>query len=98
MFEVIAVKFNRIQLYLSLGCTLGLIGWCGAAAYDSSVTSSLLHSKDALLTQRAELLDAYDKRKAQIAQIQSEIDRLQGYIQDTDRTLRDIDIALRNVK
>jgi hypothetical protein len=90
------VKLNRI-----LVCILLLAGVLiipgehdRATAYDTTVIASLKKSKDALLTQKNELLDACDKRKAQVDQLQQEIDRLQGYIRDTDRTLRDIDIAL----
>ena len=89
------MKLNRIQVCLLLACTFGSLGWYGhALAYDREVSVSLRRSKDALLTQRAELLDACDRRKGQIYQLQQEVDRLQGYIRDTDRTLRDIDIAL----
>ena len=92
------MKLNRIRVCLLLACTLAGIFWHDhALAYDPTVDTSLRRSKNALLTQRTELLDACDKRKAQIDQMQLELDRLQGYVRDTDRTLRDIDIALSRI-
>lgn len=91
------MKYFRILELLLIACLLVLPGWLGyatALAYDSSVSSSLRRSKDALLAQRSELLDACDKRKSQLNQLQQEIDRLERYIRDTDRTLQDIDVAL----
>ncbi len=89
------MKPTRIQFSILALCVLAGLGLHhNARAYDPQVSTSLKKSKDALLAQRAELLDACDKRKAQITQLEQEIDRLQGYIRDTDRTLKDIDIAL----
>jgi len=89
------VKATRTQFLILALCVLAGFGLHNnARAYDPQVSTSLKKSKDALLAQRTELLDACDKRKTQITQIEQEIDRLQGYIRDTDRTLKDIDVAL----
>lgn len=89
------MKPKRVLIFLMLGGFLIVPCWHGnAKAYDPAISSNLMHSKDALLKQREELLDACDRRKSQIDRLQQEIERLQGYVRDTDRTLRDIDIAL----
>jgi 3-methyladenine DNA glycosylase Tag len=66
-----------------------------AVAYDSHVEGNLKYSRDALLKQRSEIEAVCDRKAAQVAQLQSEIDRFHQYLEDTDRSLRNIDSALR---
>jgi hypothetical protein len=65
------------------------------AAYDPHVAADLQYSRDALLKQRSEIAATCDRKSAQIAQLQQDIDRLHTYLQDTDRALGSIDIALK---
>ncbi len=66
-----------------------------ALAYDPKVESDLKYSRDALLKQRSELKAAIDRKGTQIVELQRDTDRLNAYLQDTDRALRNIDLALR---
>lgn len=67
-----------------------------ATAYDSEVVSNLKRSRDALLSQRSEIMGACDRVASQIDQLQQKLDRLRAYLRDTDVALRDVDQALRN--
>lgn len=90
------MRLKHVRFLVMLVFAFLILGWQrhATAAYDTDVNNTLLRSKNALLTQRTELLAAADKKKDQITQLQLDVDRLQAYIRDTDRTLRDIDIAL----
>jgi len=92
------MNFSRRDVGLIfLSCSLCLLStllWQRAVAYDSQVEGNLKYSRDALLKQRSEIEAACDRKAAQVAQLQSEIDRFHRYLQDTDRSLRNIDSAL----
>jgi hypothetical protein len=79
-------------------CTVfagAIFAFQAARAYDIGVEADLKYSRDALLKQRGEIQLAVARKTAQIAESQSEVDRLQAYLQDTDRALRNVDLALR---
>lgn len=67
----------------------------GVNAHSSGVESDLKSTRDALIKQRADIEEAIDKKAGQVANIQSEIDRLRAYLRDTDHALSSVDAALR---
>lgn len=74
--------------------------WLGgsATASDSEVVYNLKRSRDALLTQRSELVNASYRISGQITQLQQQMDRVNAYLRDTDVALRDVESALRDAK
>jgi len=93
------MKFSGRDVWLiTWSCSLCLISAMvvqQVVAYDPHVAADLRYSRDALLKQRSEIAVACDKKSAQIVQLEQDIDRLHAYMQDTDRALGNIDIALR---
>ncbi|HEY9784307.1 MAG TPA: hypothetical protein V6D17_02825 [Candidatus Obscuribacterales bacterium] len=69
-----------------------------ATAYESDVVYNLRKSRDALLSQRQELLNASARISQQILQLQQQNDRINAYLRDTDAALRDVEISLRTAK
>ncbi len=66
----------------------------GTAIADIGVYSNLRQSRDAILAQRSRLQDAHDKLAKQIDYLQSQQDKVNAYLNDNDRALRDVDRAL----
>lgn len=64
-------------------------------AHSSGVESDLKSTRDALAKQRSDLEDLIDKKATQVANLQSDIDRLRAYLRDTDHALSNVDAALR---
>jgi hypothetical protein len=93
------MKFCARDIWLIIGCCslwlLSAVLVQQVVAYDPHVEADLRYSRDALLKQRAEIAASCDKKAAQIGQLQQDIDRLHTYMQDTDRALSSIDIALK---
>lgn len=80
------------SLLLSVLATFSLTG---VNAHSSGVESDLKSTRDALIRQRADIEEAIDKKAGQVANLQSEIDRLRAYLRDTDHALSSVDAALR---
>lgn len=66
-----------------------------ASAYDSAVYNNLMKTRDALLQQRDYLQKAYDDTQRQIDALQQKMTRINSYLDQNDKNLRDIDAALR---
>lgn len=67
----------------------------GAAwSYSSGARDSLLKSRDQVADQRAQLQSAYSDIDRKIDELQKQKFNIGQYLQDCDRTLRDIDKAL----
>ncbi len=80
---------------LMLFVALTSISLSGVNAYTSAVESDLKSTRDALLKQRSDIEEMIDKKNSQIANLQSDIDRLRAYLRDTDHALTSVDAALR---
>ena len=65
-----------------------------AKAYDPGVYDNLQRTRDALLDQRKHLQDLYDQVSNQIAQLQQKQARIDGYLGQNDRALRDVESAI----
>lgn len=88
--------FKRFR-WTFLGVCIGLIvaqALPGASARDQHVYDNLMRTRDALTSQRAYLQKALDDLNAQITDLQSKQKRVNDYLDETDRALRDIDRAL----
>jgi len=67
-------------------------------AQGSDLANNLFRSRDALITQKSELVGASDRIDKQMAELARQQDRIQNYLKDTDRALKDLDIALRETR
>ncbi len=82
------------QLKLILIFTVFLLSCLAAYAYTSSARNSLLKSRDQVADQRAKLERAYSEIDQKIAQLQDQKYSINRYLQDCDRTIREIDKTL----
>ena len=76
--------------------TLAILLIEAAAAYDPRIEQDLRRSRDALLTQKDELERAGNSIDDKVSELQKQRERIDYYLRDTDRALRNIDAALRN--
>jgi len=65
-----------------------------ASAYDPSVYDNLQRTRDALLDQRKHLQDVYDQYSNQIDQLQQKLSRINNYLSQNDRALKDVESAI----
>lgn len=65
-----------------------------ALAYSSDVRNSLLKSRDQVVDQRSKLEMAYSDIDKKIDQLQQQKASINRYLQDCDRTIRDLDKTL----
>lgn len=70
----------------------------GVAQADTDVAYNLKRTRDALLGQRQELLNAQHAVEVQLNELQQRNDRINAYLRDTDTSLRDVETALRTTK
>lgn len=70
----------------------------GVAQADTDVAYNLKRTRDALLGQRQELLNAQHAVEVQLNELQQRNDRINAYLRDTDNSLRDVETALRTTK
>jgi septal ring factor EnvC (AmiA/AmiB activator) len=69
--------------------------WAGmASAYDPYVLNNLKRSRDALLTQQADIQRAYDDTSRQVDVLQQKLAKLDGYLRQLDQALRDVNRAI----
>lgn len=69
-----------------------------AKAYDSSVYNNLMRTRDALLQQRDYLRRSADETSKQLDQLQQKMGRINNYLDQNDKNLRDIDAALNQYR
>jgi uncharacterized protein HemX len=67
-----------------------------AFAYSNQIQNNLLKSRDLLLDQRNSLNRAYTDTGNKIAELQRLQNTIRNYLQDNDRSLRDVDYALHS--
>jgi septal ring factor EnvC (AmiA/AmiB activator) len=68
------------------------------ALAESDVYFNLKRTREALLAQRQELLNAQQAVQQQIGELQRRSDRIDAYLRDNDNSLRDVEGALRATK
>lgn len=68
------------------------------ALAESDVYFNLKRTREALLAQRQELLNAQQAVQQQIGELQKRNDRIDAYLRDNDNSLRDVEGALRASK
>ncbi|MBZ0185440.1 MAG: hypothetical protein K8F91_04235 [Candidatus Obscuribacterales bacterium] len=69
-----------------------------AQAYDQTVVNNLSKTRDALLDQRSHLDVKADEIKKKIDELSRQLNLVNTYLTDTDKSLRDIEDAIRRVK
>lgn len=69
-----------------------------AFAQNTQVYNSLAKSRDALLDQRTYLQSEADKVSQQLDALQQKMERVNGYLRDNDRALRDVEAAMRRAQ
>lgn len=70
----------------------------GVALAESDVYFNLKRTREALLAQRQELLNAQQAVQNQLGELQRRSDRIDAYLKDNDNSLRDVEGALRTTK
>ncbi len=70
----------------------------GYALAESDVYFNLKRTREALLAQRQELLNAQQAVQNQISELQRRNERIDAYLRDNDNSLRDVEYALRTTK
>lgn len=70
----------------------------GYALAESDVYFNLKRTREALLAQRQELLNAQQAVQTQMSELQRRSDRIDAYLKDNDNSLRDVEGALRTTK
>lgn len=88
-------KFWFLAASLSFAFVLFLGGY---ALAESDAYFNLKRTRDALLAQRQELLNAQEAINNQLTELQRRSDRISAYLRDNDNTLRDVEGALRVTK
>lgn len=89
---------KHLRIWIGFTLALPVLVSClltAVDAYTSAVESDLKSTRDALLKQRSDIEETIDKKAGQVANLQSEIDRLRAYLRDTDHALTSVDSALR---
>ncbi len=81
---------------LSASSLVLLLG--GYALAESDVYFNLKRSREALLAQRQQLLNAQEAVSNQLNELQKRSDRISAYLRDNDNSLRDVEGALRTTK
>jgi len=69
-----------------------------ARAYDQYAMNNLQRSRDALLQQQAELQRAYDDTARKVAQLQQALSRLDSYLDQNQKSIRDVEAAMNQLR
>ncbi|MBK9144173.1 MAG: hypothetical protein IPM23_16890 [Candidatus Melainabacteria bacterium] len=67
-------------------------------AYDQTVYNNLFKTRDALIDQRTHLEEKADEIKKKMAELDRQLDVVNSYLRDTDRSLRNIEDAIKRVQ
>lgn len=92
---------NRALVALVLMVQLMFIAAVSSLAYGQSsqqVYNSLAKSRDALLDQRKYLQSEADRLSQQVQLLHQKLDRVNAYLRDNDRALRDVETAMRQAQ
>ena len=92
---------NRALGVLVLIVQLMFIAAVSSLAYGQSsqqVYNSLAKCRDALLDQRKYLQSEADRLSQQVQLLQQKLDRVNAYMRDNDRALRDVETAMRQAQ
>jgi len=95
------LKMNNnapIKFLAVIFTVLALSTFGSATAFDQQVYNNLLKSRDALLEQKQYLQSAYDEVSTSLEALQVKQDRLNKYLDQNDRALRDVDTTLRSLR
>jgi hypothetical protein len=88
-------KFWFLAIFTASVFVLSLGGY---ALAESDVYFNLKRTREALLAQRQELLNAQEAVNNQLNELQKRSDRIGAYLRDNDNSLRDVEGALRTTK
>ncbi len=88
-------KYSFVAAAVTAG--VGLAMGSNALA-ESDVYFNLKRTREALLAQRQELLNAQQAVQQQMGELQRRSDRIDSYLRDNDNSLRDVEGALRTTK
>lgn len=90
-----SIKKSQLAAWTGLFLLLSVLFITRVNAHSSGVESDLKNTRDALVKQRSDLEEAIDRKATQVANLQTDIDRLRAYLRDTDHALSNVDAALR---
>jgi prefoldin subunit 5 len=92
------VKLSTVLILATLQLIVTISIGTLAFAQNTQVYNSLAKSRDALLDQRTYLQSEADKVSQQLDALQQKMERVNGYLRDNDRALRDVEAAMRRAQ
>lgn len=92
------VKLSTVLILATLQLIVTISIGTLAFAQNTQVYNSLAKSRDALLDQRTYLQTEADKVSQQLDALQQKMERVNGYLRDNDRALRDVEAAMRRAQ
>jgi hypothetical protein len=93
-----ALNLPKFWFLAALSASAFVLFLGGYALAESDVYFNLKRTRDALLAQRQELLNAQEAVNTQMNELQRRSDRISAYLRDNDNSLRDVEGALRTTK
>ena len=92
------MRILQNRLLLAIVALVALFPWLPGNSYDQQVYESLQRSRDALISQKAELERARNDVGGQIDRLQAKYDRINLYLKQVDSSLRDVEDALQRAR
>lgn len=89
---------QSVRLRLGLLLALGLILMPSTTAQPDYVYQNLMKSRDALLSQQAELQRVYDETRRQMDVLNARMTKIEAYMRQVNSSLRDVEDAIRKTK
>jgi hypothetical protein len=89
---------NRLLITAAMFGLLFAAGTEKSSGYDPYVVENLQKSRDALLSQRAELERTRNEYLQQIDRLQLKVARIDQYLRQVDGSVKDVDDALKAVR
>ena len=89
---------NFTKVSIAFAVVLSSMGAGYVLAYSTQVVGNLQRTRDALLDQRTHLRSTADRIKLKINDLQKQLDVVNGYLADTERSLKDVEDALDRIR
>lgn len=92
------LKMRVLSTGAALTVLLFTLGASKSSGYDAYVYENLSRSRDALLSQRAELERTRNDVSSQIDRLQQKMARIDQYLRQVDGSIRDVEDAMKQVR
>lgn len=90
--------FPQSLITLALFLTMLLFSTSQTSRAQSNIYSNLERSRDALLSQQAELQKAYDDTRKQIDNLNGRLNRIDSYLRQINSALKDVEDVMRTAR